>query len=76
MSDYSYKPEDFKAWTENYLTVWEELDQLLPSREVAPNSPVTKEMWQDLFLEAVSETSNGVVVSQQKIILVIGRLST
>lgn len=67
------RPVDFKAWTEDYLLVWEELPALFPSKAQAPDAPVTKESFTALFAKAVAETEEGVVLHQQKIAFASGR---
>lgn len=64
---------DMKGWTENYLMVWEEIPDLLPRRSQAPNSPVTKESFADLFVKCVAETEAGVVLHQEGVVCVVGR---
>lgn len=64
---------DMKGWTENYLMVWEEIPDLLPSRLQAPNSPVTKESFADLFVKCAAETEAGVVLHQEGVVCVVGR---
>ncbi|KAH7025112.1 uncharacterized protein B0I36DRAFT_250086 [Microdochium trichocladiopsis] len=67
------RPADLKAWTENYLMVWEEIPDLLPSKALAPNSPVTKESFTELFVKCVEETEKGVVVHQEGVLSVVAR---
>ncbi|KAI5920134.1 hypothetical protein F4810DRAFT_449492 [Camillea tinctor] len=64
---------DWKAWTENYLMVWEELASAFPPREVAPQAPMSREQWVQLFAGAVKEAEDGVVVHQGSITYVVGR---
>ncbi|KXJ86604.1 hypothetical protein Micbo1qcDRAFT_219220 [Microdochium bolleyi] len=71
--EYAKRGVDLKAWTEDYLMVWEELPDLMPSRAQAPNSPVTKESFTELFGKCVVETERGVVVHQQGVVVVTGR---
>ncbi|KAK9772557.1 putative Methyltransferase domain-containing protein [Seiridium cardinale] len=67
------RPVDMKAWTEDYLMVWEELPSVFPSKEQAPQSPMTKEAFTELFLKAVAETEQGVVVHHKAIVVTSGR---
>ncbi|KAI1085170.1 hypothetical protein F5B20DRAFT_589931 [Whalleya microplaca] len=64
---------DLKAWTEDYFMVWEELYVHFPTEAEAPQAPMTREKWVDLFSRAVKETEKGVVVHQGKIMSVVGR---
>ncbi|KAI1499075.1 hypothetical protein F5X99DRAFT_430959 [Biscogniauxia marginata] len=68
--------QDLKAWTEDYLMVWEELGVLFPPKATAPQAPLSRESWVDLFGRAVKETEDGVVVSQGNIVSVVGRKAT
>ena len=53
------RPPDYKAWTEDYLMVWEELGAFFPPRATAPpGAPMTREAWDELFARAVRETEN------------------
>ncbi|KAL4885695.1 hypothetical protein BJY04DRAFT_214484 [Aspergillus karnatakaensis] len=65
--------QDFKGWTEDYLMVWEELADLFPPKAQAPNAPISREAWVDLFAGAVKETEQGVVVHQGRIVVAVGR---
>lgn len=67
------RPQDLKAWTEDYLMVLEELAMFLPSRESEPHARITREAWSELFAEAVNETSQGVVVHQKRLYVGVGR---
>ncbi|KAI1408555.1 hypothetical protein F5Y13DRAFT_204715 [Hypoxylon sp. FL1857] len=67
------RSRDLKAWTEDYLMVWEELASRFPTKAQAPQAPMTRETWIDLFAKAVKETEAGVVVHQQKIATVVGQ---
>ncbi|XXH01932.1 hypothetical protein Hte_008295 [Hypoxylon texense] len=64
---------DWKAWTEDYLMVWEELAVLFPSRETQPQAPMTREAWVELFANAVGETERGVAVHHGQVVAVVGR---
>ncbi|KAK7756138.1 hypothetical protein SLS62_001730 [Diatrype stigma] len=67
------RKRDRKAWTEDYLMVWEELAVHFPLKAAAPQAPMTRESWVDLFSKAVEETEQGAVVHQGKIVTVVGR---
>ncbi|KAL2801546.1 hypothetical protein BJX63DRAFT_417159 [Aspergillus granulosus] len=67
------RKQDYKAWTEDYLMVWEELAAFFPPKEQAPNAPLTREAWTGLFASAVKETEQGVVVHQGKILTAVGQ---
>ncbi|KAL3456462.1 hypothetical protein BJX64DRAFT_281355 [Aspergillus heterothallicus] len=67
------RKQDYKGWTEDYLTVWEELAGFFPPKEQAPNAPFTRETWADLFAAAVKETEQGVAVHQGRIFTAVGR---
>ncbi|KAI2463722.1 hypothetical protein F4781DRAFT_415748 [Annulohypoxylon bovei var. microspora] len=70
------RQRDFKAWTEDYLMVWEELYVFFPPKKNEPQAPMTREAWIDLFAKAVQETEKGVVVHQGEIVSVVGRKAT
>ena len=57
---------DMKAWTENYLMVWEELPDLMPT-------PQMKEDFIKLFMACVKETEMGIVVHQESVVMMTGR---
>ncbi|KAI0886713.1 uncharacterized protein GGS22DRAFT_116820 [Annulohypoxylon maeteangense] len=65
--------QDLKAWTEDYLMVWEELYVFFPPKAKEPQAPMTREAWINLFAKAVEETEKGVVVHQGEIVSVVGR---
>lgn len=67
------RKQDYKAWTEDYLMVWEELSGYFPPKAQQPQSPMTRESWLELFAKAVGETEQGVVVHQGKIMAVVGQ---
>ncbi|KAI1409311.1 hypothetical protein F5Y13DRAFT_203730 [Hypoxylon sp. FL1857] len=67
------RKQDLKAWTEDYLMVWEELAAFFPPKEKQPEAPMTREAWVDLFAKAVGETEKGVVVHQGSIMSAVGR---
>ncbi|KAI2621224.1 hypothetical protein GGR54DRAFT_647264 [Hypoxylon sp. NC1633] len=65
--------QDLKGWTDDNLMVWEELYALFPPKAVAPEAPMTRELWVELFAKAVEETENGVVIHHGKIVAAVGR---
>ncbi|KAI0399833.1 S-adenosyl-L-methionine-dependent methyltransferase [Xylaria palmicola] len=65
--------QDFKAWTEDYLMVWEELAVFFPPKSNEPNAPMSREAWIDLFAKGVKETEDDVVVHQGTVITAIGK---
>ncbi|KAI0836037.1 hypothetical protein F5Y06DRAFT_116402 [Hypoxylon sp. FL0890] len=67
------RKQDLKAWTEDYLMVWEELAVYFPSKEEQPQATMSREAWVELFGKAVSETEQGVVVHHGKVMSVVGR---
>ena len=67
------RTSDLKAWTEDYLMVWEELSGLFPSREDIPQAPMTREAFEELFMKAVAETEAGVVIHQKNVAISSGR---
>ncbi|KAI1454934.1 hypothetical protein F4805DRAFT_298976 [Annulohypoxylon moriforme] len=73
MSFTKFREQDLKAWTEDILMVWDELEGLFPSKEEDPNAKMTREAWVDLFYRAVGETEQGVVVHMKGITAVVGR---
>ena len=73
MREYPKRKQDKKAWTEDYLMVFEDLTWYFPLKAEAPQAPMTRESWIDLFAKAVQETETGVVVHQNGIVSVVGR---
>ncbi|KAI2991942.1 hypothetical protein CBS147343_8133 [Aspergillus niger] len=68
------RKQDYKAWTEDYLMVWEELTALFPPKADAPNAPLSREAWVAMFAAAVKETEEGVVVHQRRILTAVGKM--
>ncbi|KAI1267616.1 hypothetical protein F5Y18DRAFT_306956 [Xylariaceae sp. FL1019] len=64
---------DFKAWTDDYLMVWEELWIYFPTKTDAPDAPMTQEGWLELVAKVAGETEQGVVIHQEKLVVAIGR---
>lgn len=67
------RKQDRKARTEDYLMVWEELAVHLPLEAAAPQAPMTREGWVDMFSKVVAETQKAPVVHQGEIVTVVGR---
>ncbi|KAK7915071.1 hypothetical protein PG985_012774 [Apiospora marii] len=67
--------QDWKAWTEDYLMVWEEIASLFPPKAAKPDAPMTREAWVELFAKAVKETELGVAVHQGRVVTAIGQKS-
>ncbi|KAK6201768.1 hypothetical protein LQW54_009347 [Pestalotiopsis sp. IQ-011] len=67
------REQDYKAWTEDYLMVFEELWVHFPSAADSPQAPMTRESWLDLFGKAVHETEQGIAIHQDEIITAVGR---
>ncbi|KAI0179704.1 S-adenosyl-L-methionine-dependent methyltransferase [Hypoxylon sp. FL1284] len=70
------RPQDWKAWTEDYLIVWEELAVFFPPRAEQPQAPMAREDWVALFARAVEETEQGVAVHNKQVVAVVGRKPT
>lgn len=65
--------EHYKAWTENYLTVYEELAGHIPPAEiVGPKAPLSREIYQAIFQKVVEETNRGVALNTRDILLATG----
>ncbi|GAA85128.1 hypothetical protein AKAW_03242 [Aspergillus luchuensis IFO 4308] len=64
---------DYKAWTDAYLMVLEDLTPLFPTKADAPNAPLSREAWIEMFSAAVKETEKGVVFHQNRIITAVGQ---
>ncbi|KAJ6130526.1 hypothetical protein N7512_003306 [Penicillium capsulatum] len=67
------REQDYKGWTEDYLMVWEEVATFFPPKSQAPNAPLSREAWVDLFEKGVKETEQGVVVHQGRVITAVGQ---
>lgn len=64
---------DYKAWTDAYLLILEDLTPLFPTKAEAPNAPLSREAWIEMFSAAVKETENGVVFHQNRIMTAVGQ---
>ena len=58
------------------MLVWEEVEELLPSKDVAPEAPLSKESYRALFEAVVAEADAGTVVHTQKLLMAIGQNKT
>ncbi|OKL64645.1 hypothetical protein UA08_00798 [Talaromyces atroroseus] len=67
------RKQDYKGWTEDYLMVWEELAAFFPPKSEAPNAPLSRETWIDLFADGIKETEQGVVVHQGRVMTAVGQ---
>lgn len=68
------RKQDYKAWTEDYLMVWEELHVFFPPRvQALGTGQMTREKWNELFAQAVAETEAGVVVHHGHIVIAVAR---
>ncbi|GKZ16515.1 hypothetical protein AbraIFM66951_000252 [Aspergillus brasiliensis] len=67
------RKQDYKGWTEDYLMVWEDVAALFPLKADAPEAPLSREAWVAMFVAAVKETEEGVVVHQRRVLTAVGR---
>lgn len=67
------RKQDYKGWTEDYLMVWEDCAVFFPLKSQAPDAPLTREGWIDMFANSVKETEQGVVVHKGRIVTVVGQ---
>ncbi|KAJ5219933.1 hypothetical protein N7468_009137 [Penicillium chermesinum] len=67
------RKQDYKGWTEDYLIVWEELASYFPTKSEAPDAPLSRESWLDMFAAAVRETEQGVAVHQGRVFVAVGQ---
>ena len=67
------KPEHYKAWTEDYLLVYEEVADMLPkSADAPPGTPMTREMYHGLFAKVVEECEAGAVMHSGHLLVAVG----
>ncbi|KAI0413075.1 hypothetical protein F5X98DRAFT_301568 [Xylaria grammica] len=64
---------DYKGWTEDVLMIWEEVASFFPTKAEIPQAPVTKELWAQLFADAVRETECGVALHRRSLFTAVGR---
>jgi hypothetical protein len=64
--------EMMKAWTDDILAVYEEIIDSLPkAAHLKPDdSPITREIYTELFEEALQETQRGVSLSMSTVVLI------
>lgn len=67
------RKQDYKGWTEDFLMVWEELAGFFPPKSQAPDAPLSREAWVELFARAVKETEQGIVVHMGRIMTAVGQ---
>ncbi|KAI1857003.1 uncharacterized protein JN550_013496 [Neoarthrinium moseri] len=67
------RKQDFKGWTEDYLMVWEDLAIFFPPKSKEPSAPLSREAWIDMFANSVTETEQGVVIHQGKVMTAVGQ---
>jgi len=67
------KSEQYKAWTEDYLLVYEEVAQMVPKEKDAPGAPLTREKYEGMFDQVVKETNEGAVIHSQHLIVIVGQ---
>jgi len=63
---FQWRKELLKPWTENLLTVHEELAMHIPAaKDAGPNPKLTREMYQALFAGVLKETTAGVTMAAE-----------
>lgn len=67
------RKQDYKAWTDDFLMVWEECTFYWPSKVTAPQAPLTREFWVENLVKAVDETEKGVALHGGIITTSVGR---
>ena len=67
------KASHYKAWTEDYLLVYEEVAQMVPREKDAPGSAMTREKYEGLFEQVVKETNGGAVIHSQHLVVVVAQ---
>ncbi|KAI1130956.1 S-adenosyl-L-methionine-dependent methyltransferase [Nemania abortiva] len=71
--DKSYKrKEDYKAWTDDFLMVWEELTFRFPPKATMPDATITREFWTEHLVKAIAETEKGVALHAGVIYTAVG----
>ncbi|PWY69984.1 hypothetical protein BO83DRAFT_447866 [Aspergillus eucalypticola CBS 122712] len=73
LQKYDKRKLDYKAWTDAYLIILEDLTPLFPRKADAPDAPLSREAWFDMLSAAVKETEKGVVFHQSHIITAVGQ---
>jgi hypothetical protein len=65
------KKELSKAWTDDLLMVYEDIQWSMPkAAEAGPNPALTREMYLDLFARVLKETQEGVSLSMSQMVIV------
>ena len=65
------KKELSKAWTDDLLMVYDEIQWSLPEAASAgPNPALTRETYQELFGRVLKETQEGVSMSMNQVVIV------
>lgn len=61
-----------KAWTDHILAVYEEIILSLPeAADLKPDAlPITREVYRELFKDAIQETQRGVSLSMDTVMLI------
>ena len=67
------KPQHLKAWTEDYLLVYEDVASLLPSQKDVPETPLSREKFSGLFGQVVKETEAGAALYPERIVVATAR---
>ena len=70
---FNYRKQDYKAWTDAYLMVFEDVIPLFPTKAEAPNAPLSRETWLEMLGAAVKETEQGVAVHLSRIVTTVGQ---
>ncbi|KAI1815831.1 hypothetical protein GGS20DRAFT_306978 [Poronia punctata] len=76
LQSYAVRKQDYKAWTEDYLMVWEDLAMYFPLAADKPDAPLTREAWNGLFVNAIKETEQGVALFYRDIVVMTGQKPT
>ncbi|KAI0546391.1 S-adenosyl-L-methionine-dependent methyltransferase [Xylaria curta] len=67
------RKQDYKAWTDDMLMIWEAVEIYFPSRTDDPHAPVTREVWMETFVKAIGETEKGVALHPSAVFTAVGR---
>lgn len=70
---YGLRMEQYKAWTEDYLLVYEELAQYFPREAEVKAAPMTREKYEAFFDAVVAETNAGAVIHSQWLLCSVGK---
>lgn len=70
-AEFEPKKELSKAWTDDLLLVYEDIQKSVPkAADAGPNPALTMEMYQDLFARVVKETEQGVALTMNQLVTV------